>query len=121
MQIYGHKLIVSAEFKWIKTRLQKGINCLYYDELMIEKAKKANLDFAILVQNKNEIFLSNALGAKFLLFEDKKLAQFAAKVAEFYLFDSKLLLIVETLNTLEKAYALGVDGVILKSFIQNFH
>lgn len=121
MQIYGHKLIKSLEFKWIKTKLEKKINCFYYDELMIKKAKNANLDFAILIQNKNEIFLSNALEAKFLLFNDENLAHFASKVAEFYLFDSKLLLIVENLNKLEKAYDLRLDGVILKSFIQNFH
>ncbi|EJJ3319613.1 hypothetical protein NI121_001284, partial [Campylobacter coli] len=48
-------------------------------------------------------------------------ARFASEVAEFYLFDSKILLLVENLHKLEKAYELRLDGVILKSLIQDYH
>ena len=39
-------------------------------------------------------------------------------MAEFYLFDSKILLITNSLEKLEKAYKMGVDGVILKELLQ---
>lgn len=48
----------------------------------------------------------------------KKLAKQASKMAEFYLFDSKILLITNSLEKLEKAYKMGVDGVILKELLQ---
>lgn len=125
MLIFGHHLISkNSNFYFIdkSEMLNKDqISCFFYDEKIIENAKNQNLDFAIFIQNKDEIFLSNALEAKFLLFNDENLAHFASKVAEFYLFDSKILLIVEELNKLERAYNLRLDGVILKSFIQNFH
>ncbi|EAI0653494.1 hypothetical protein E0287_07780, partial [Campylobacter coli] len=97
------------------------ISCFLYNEEIIQNARNENLDFAVLIQDKNEIFLSNALGAKFLIFNDENLAHFASEVAEFYLFDSKILLLVENLHKLEKAYELRVDGVILKSLIQDYH
>ena len=39
-------------------------------------------------------------------------------MAEFYLFDSKILLITNSLAKLEKAYKMGVDGVILKDILK---
>lgn len=48
----------------------------------------------------------------------QKLAKKASKMAEFYLFDSKILLITNSLEKLDKAYKMGVDGVILKELLQ---
>ncbi len=125
MLILGHHLLSkNSNFYFIdkSEMLSKDqISCFFYNEKIIENAKNQNLDFAIFIQNKDEIFLSNALEAKFLLFNDENLAHFASKVAEFYLFDSKILLIVEKLSNFENAFNLKLDGVILKDFIQNFH
>ncbi|HEB9308804.1 TPA: hypothetical protein RZK30_001564 [Campylobacter coli] len=125
MLILGHYLLTqNSNFCFINEskKLKKDqISCFLYNEEIIQNAKNENLDFAVLIQDKNEIFLSNALGAKFLLFDDENLARFASEVAEFYLFDSKILLLVENLHKLEKAYKLRLDGVILKSLIQDYH
>ncbi|MBZ7946428.1 hypothetical protein H2264_00440 [Campylobacter sp. RM10541] len=123
MLIFGHPLVKNLNFNFIEKieNLQNDqISCFFYDEKIIQKAKNENLDFAIFIQNKNEIFLSNAFEAKFLIFKDEKLAKFASEVAEFYLFDSKILMMVENFDDLEKAYDLRVDGVILKDFIKNY-
>lgn len=119
MLIFGHKLINTNEFKILRDKINKNcINILEsYDEKKILKLKKSGEKWALLVKNKDEIFLANALGADFILLDDEKLASFASKAAEFYLFDSKILLIVNELKELEKAFALGVDGVILKDFL----
>ncbi len=125
MLIFGrHLLAQNSNFCFIdeNKKLKKDqISCFLYNEEIIQNARNENVDFAVLIQDKNEIFLSNALGAKFLIFNDENLARFASEVAEFYLFDSKILLLVENLHKLEKAYELRVDGVILKSLIQDYH
>ncbi|EJN0956035.1 hypothetical protein NPG83_001672, partial [Campylobacter jejuni] len=51
---------------------------------------------------------------------DKKLAKFASKVAEFYVFDSRVLMIVDKLENFKKFYKLKIDGIILKDNIDNF-
>lgn len=143
MLIFGHKLIETPEFCWL-TRAefkQNAINCFIYDESLIQKAQKVGVKFGILAQNADEILLANALSAKFILIDGadflnltnpnaknqalkdakisaQKLAKQASKMAEFYLFDSKILLITNSLEKLKKAYKMGVDGVILKELLQ---
>ena len=120
MLIFGHKLIEKPEFCWL-TRAefkQNAVNCFIYDESLIQKAQKAGVKFAILAKNEDEILFANALKAEFILLENENLAKKASKMAEFYLFDSKILLITNSLEKLEKAYKIGVDGVILKELLQ---
>lgn len=120
MLIFGHKLIEKPEFCCL-TRAefkQNAVNCFIYDESLIQKAQKAGVKFGILTQNADEILLANALKAEFILLENENLAKKASKMAEFYLFDSKILLITNSLEKLEKAYKMGVDGVILKELLQ---
>lgn len=121
MLIYGHKLIKTPKFRWVKDDEfdKSAVNCFTYDERLVAKAKKEGVEFALLVKNGDEILLANALQAKFILTQKPNLAKKASKMAEFYLFDSKILLITPSLNALEKAYKLGVDGVILKEIIKH--
>ncbi|TKX30089.1 hypothetical protein CQA38_00150 [Campylobacter sp. MIT 12-5580] len=127
MLIFGHKLIQSFHFKQILSenelksvdkKDEKNIFCFKYDENFIKLCLEKDFKFAILAQNENEILLANALKASFILLKDENLAQKASKMAEFYLFDSKVLLLVPHLKELEKAYKLGVDGVLLESFLR---
>ena len=121
MLIFGHKLIETPKFHLISNEnanFKEGINCFEYDENLIEKALKEGVKFAILAKNEDEILFANALKAEFILLENENLAKKASKMAEFYLFDSKILLITNSLEKLEKAYKMGVDGVILKELLQ---
>ncbi|TQR29545.1 hypothetical protein DMB92_08040 [Campylobacter sp. MIT 99-7217] len=119
MLIFGHSLGASYEFKKFKGVFESSsINCFFYDESLIKKALKEEIPYAVFAKNTDEVLFSNAFNAKFILISDKNLAKKASKMAEYYLFDSKILLLVDTLHKLEKAYKLGVDGVLLKSFIK---
>lgn len=119
MLIFGHPLINMQKFSHYENIFIKtNVNCFEYDESVVENAKDEKVDFGIFVKNEEEILLSNALGAKYILIRDENLAKIASKMAEFYMFDSKILFLVDTLkNNLKKAYELNVDGVCLKSFI----
>lgn len=121
MLIFGHKLIKSPKFhllKGEKAEFKEGINCFEFSENLIQKAVKTGAKFAIFAKNEDEILLTNALKAEFILIENENLAKKASKMAEFYLFDSKILLILTSLKNLAKAYKLGVDGVILKELLK---
>ena len=120
MLIFGHKLIEKPEFCWL-TRAefkQNAVNCFIYDESLIQKAQKAGVKFGILTQNADEILLANALKAEFILLENENLAKKASKMAEFYLFDSKILFIIDRLKNLRNTYKIGIDGVILREIIK---
>ena len=121
MLIFGHKLIEKPKFHLINSEnasFKEGINCFEYNENLIEKALKEGVKFAILAKNEDEILFANALKAEFILLENENLAKKASKMAEFYLFDSKILLITNSLEKLDKAYKMGIDGVILKELLQ---
>ncbi|AJC86573.1 hypothetical protein [Campylobacter sp. RM16704] len=119
MLIFGHPLINMQKFSHYENIFIKtNVNCFDYNEQNIKGAKEKKIDFGIFVKNEEEILLSNALGAKYILIEDENLAKTASKMAEFYMFDSKILFLLDTLkNNLKKAYELSVDGVCLKSYI----
>lgn len=120
MLIFGHKLIKNTKFSLIKSEsdFQKdALNCFEYDEKMIENALNLGVEFGVFAKSVDEILLANALKAKFIIISDENLAKKASKMAEFYLFDSKILLIVKKLKNLEKAYKMGVDGVILAEIL----
>jgi len=108
----------NEKFFWFRNDFVEGINCFEYDQELISKAQTLNKNFAIYIKNKDEIFLANALGAQFIFTENEKLAKFASKAGEFYLFDSKILFLIQELKNLKKAFKLGVDGVLMKNFIK---
>ena len=121
MLIFGHKLIEKPKFHLINSEnasFKEGINCFEYDENLIEKALKESVKFAILAKNEDEILFANALKAEFILLENENLAKKASKMAEFYLFDSKVLFIIDRLKNLRNAYKIGIDGVILREIIK---
>ena len=121
MLIFGHKLIEKPKFHLINNEnasFKEGINCFEYDENLIEKALKESVKFAILAKNEDEILFANALKAEFILLENENLAKKASKMAEFYLFDSKVLFIIDRLKNLRNAYKIGIDGVILREIIK---
>lgn len=121
MLIFGHKLIEVPKFHLINSEnasFKEGINCFEYDENLIEKALKEGVKFAILAKNEDEILFANALKAEFILLENENLAKKASKMAEFYLFDSKVLFIIDRLKNLRNAYKIGIDGVILREIIK---
>ena len=121
MLIFGHKLIEKPKFHLINNEnasFKEGINCFEYNENLIEKALKEGVKFAILAKNEDEILFANALKAEFILLENENLAKKASKMAEFYLFDSKILFIIDRLKNLRNTYKIGIDGVILREIIK---
>ncbi|NLK66040.1 MAG: hypothetical protein GX282_00970 [Campylobacteraceae bacterium] len=118
MKIIGHRLIKFDYFTMVENpREMVGVNNLLFkfDESLIEKA--INKEFSVIAKDTREIVLANAFGAKFIILNDESLAKEAMELAEYYLFDSKIALIIENESELQNAINLRVDTVIYKAAI----
>lgn len=123
MQIIGHKLIEYENFNLIQTveNILNFDNLIFeYNENFIKNAKDNGKTFSVIARNLNEAILANALKAKFIIIEknNTSIAKEVVKLAEFYLFDSKIALIIENYEKdLLNAINLKVDAVIYKNII----
>ena len=123
MQIIGHKLIEYKNFNLIQTveNILNFDNLIFeYNEDFIKNAKDNGKTFSIIARNLNEAILANALKAKFIIIEKNNIsiAKEVVKLAEFYLFDSKVAVIIENYEKdLLNAINLRADAVIYKNII----
>lgn len=123
MQIIGHKLIEYKNFNLIQTveNILNFDNLIFeYNENFIKNAKDNGKTFSVIARNLNEAILANALKAKFIIIEknNTSIAKEVVKLAEFYLFDSKIAIIIENYEKdLLNAINLKVDAVIYKNII----
>lgn len=123
MQIIGHKLIEYENFNLIQTveNILNFDNLIFeYNEDFIKNARNSGKTFSVIVRNLNEAVLANALKAKFIIIEKNNIsiAKEVVKLAEFYLFDSKIAVIIENYEKdLLSAINLRVDAVIYKNII----
>lgn len=123
MQIIGHKLIEYENFNLIQTveNILNFDNLIFeYNENFIKNAKNSGKTYSVIVRNLNEAVLANALKAKFIIIKKNNIsiAKKVVKLAEFYLFDSKIAVIIENYEKdLLNAINLRVDAVIYKNII----
>lgn len=123
MQIIGHKLIEYENFNLIQTveDILNFDNLIFeYNENFIKNAKNSGKTYSVIVRNLNEAILANALKAKFIIIEKNNISivKEVVKLAEFYLFDSKIAIIIENYEKdLLNAINLRVDTVIYKNII----
>lgn len=87
-----------------------------YDENLLLYARKNNLDSAVIISNIKEAIYCNALNCKFIICE-KKLAKNIQKIAENYMFDTKVLAIIDDSDEIEKVALSEIDGVIYSSLL----
>ena len=73
-------------------------------------------DEFVLVKNKLQAVISNARGVKFVVCNDLSLAKELQSVADDYLFDSKIALIVKSDEELNLAIDARIDAVICENF-----
>jgi len=120
MLFFGHKFLESPKFYHvfdIDTILTTPPASTIYLEFhksnldIINYLKENAITFALKVENITEIAYANALGAAYIIVETA-LAKTAQKIAENYLFDAKILVVIEEESEIEELVLLGVDGVI---------
>ncbi len=125
MIFFGHRFIESENFYHISS-IEAIQNTPSSSTLYIEFSE-TNLDIithaflnsmptAIYVQNVTQLLYASSFNASFIVVE-KELAKTAQNVAENYLFDAKILVLIEKEDEIEELALLGVDGVIFPNTV----
>ena len=118
MIILGHKLIpysliyeVSSLEELQNSDFTKDF-LFEFNEELLEFSLKNKLSFSLYVKSVKEAIIGNNLNAKFLIVQDLIAAKIQ-KIAEYYLFDSKIALLAKDDSAIENAAQEGVDALIL--------
>jgi hypothetical protein len=78
--------------------------------------QKESIPFGVIVSSIKEAIIVSSYGAKYIICKNN-LADTLQKIADNYLFDSKIIEIITNNKELENSAIAGVDGVIFKNFI----
>lgn len=109
-------LINIKTFGDIETSKANSTLVFSYDENILKYCFEQNISSAIIVSNIKEAIYANALNAKYIIVS-KELSSAIQKVAENYMFDSKILVIIESNDELEEIASKEIDGVIYNKIL----
>ena len=125
MLLFGHRFIESENFYHIQSidaidnTPPSSTLLVDFNEENLDIIKHAvvnSIPLAIHVENITQIIYASSLGASYIVLS-KELAKTAQDLADNYLFDAKILVIVENEDELEELALLRVDGVIFSNAI----
>lgn len=123
MKIIGDKIVPFEEFfkvsniSEIKNTKPNSLLFFKYDEELLKYCYFQNINFFVKIDSIKEAIYSNSLNAKFIVCS-KDLALKVQKIAENYMFDSKILAIIEISDELEDIALKEIDGAIYKELIE---
>lgn len=89
----------------------------FFDEGLTKYCYENELSFAVIVSSIKEAIYSNSLGAKYII-SSKQLAKKLQKIADNYMYDSKILAIISTNDEFEEVAKNEVDGAIYQNLIK---
>ena len=98
-----------------------GSELISYEPVFLAKFEPKSLGLKsnfILVSDIKQALIANANGVKFIVCDSFKLAKKLQKLADDYLFDSKIALIINSNEELQKAAKKRIDAGIYKSAIR---
>ncbi len=128
MIIIGHRWIDSTPFycvdsiEEIKKTPPNSNVLILFSESNLELCKYCSSNsvvFGLGVRKKKEIVLASAIGASYLVSDSQKLVKKAQKLADNYLFDMKILLLVENEKNMMWAANRGIDGILFERGVMN--
>ena len=123
MILLGHKFVEFEDISFISSIKEisntKANSCIVFDycEDLLMYAFLNNVTCAIKVSNIKDAILSNSLNVKYIICDKKSFAKEIQGIAENYMFDSKILFLIENDNEIEDIARLGIDGVIYKGIL----
>jgi hypothetical protein len=94
-------------------------NCVVsfrYNEDLLTYCAENELNYAVLVSSLKEAIYANSLNALYIIC-DKDLSVSVQKIADNYMFDSKVLAIIDTDEEIEEIAQNEIDGIIYKKMI----
>jgi len=73
-----------------------------------------NIPYGVKINNIKELIFISNLNSKYAFTENIKQAEIFQKIANEYLLDTKIILLINSLEEIEKIALFGIDGVKLK-------
>lgn len=124
MIIIGHPLLDSERFQAVSDVAevaQSAPNSVVWflfpdDSVLPGYCRENRVPFAVECRDARELLIAYNWRAKYILCQEAQAAEFQ-KIAETYLFDSKILMIIEKEQGIEVALRLEVDGVVLSNHL----
>ena len=122
MIIIGDKLIPFEDFSKINsideiknTKPNSTVLFTYCDEIA-KYCFENEISFAVVVNSIKEAIYSSNLNAKYII-ANKELSKELQKIADNYMYDAKILAIIESSDEFEEIAKAQIDGVIFKNII----
>ncbi|QEZ89104.1 hypothetical protein [Aliarcobacter cibarius] len=122
MKIIGDSIVPFEEFfkvsnvEEIKNTKPNSLIFFEYNEELLKYCYLNNLNYFVQINSVKEGLYANSLNAKYIVCK-KTLAKKMQKIAENYMFDSKILAIIKSNDELEEIALDEIDGVIYKELI----
>ena len=119
MKLIGHELVPYEPLFWRENarQIEAGKQNLFkFDEAAIKRAQELSADFSVKTSDLNEVIVANAAGAKFIVVP-RELAIKAAKLAQDYLFDAQICVVIGGENELAALSETGADAAIFKNAV----
>jgi len=125
MLIFGHPWVESSRFVKVfsidEIEKSRSGDVILLEPLNVSidlarHCQKNDLPFAVTVSCTREAIFANALGAAFIIAEHEQ-AITIQKIADDYLFDTKILVLIEDEKRIENMVRFGIDGVIFPAAI----
>ena len=122
MKIIGDKIVPFEEFFKIsnifeiKNTKPNLLLFFEYDEELLKYCYSQNLNFFVKISSIKEGLYANSLNSKYIVCK-KDLAKKMQKIAENYMFDSKILAVIKSSDELEDIALDEIDGAIYKELI----
>ena len=123
MILIGDKLVPFESFNKIsniediKNTQANSTISFAYDESLVKYSFDNELNSAVVVSSIKEAIYCNALNVRYIVAQ-KSLAKDIQKVAENYVFDSKVLAIIESNDELEEVASFEIDGIVYKNIVE---
>jgi len=89
-----------------------------FDFDILKYCQKNNIASAVMIKNITEVVYSALLGVKYIIVPHNIVSQ-AQKIADNYMYDSKILVIINSEDEIEQNALNEIDGVIYLNRIQN--
>ena len=125
MIIIGHPWVKSSRFCKVFSiediELTKADDIVLLEPLVdshkyAQHCKINNIAFAVVVNTLDDALFSNAMGAKYIVCQEDD-ALMIQPIAQEYLFDTQLLVLIQTQKDINKIARRGIDGVIFSEAI----
>ena len=125
MLLFGHRFIENENFYHIidseaisKTPPNSTIYLEFKENNLdiIKNLNENSVTFALSINTLTELIYASSLGATYIIVS-QELAKSAQNIAESYLFDAKILVSIESEESIEEMAELNIDGVIFSNAI----